>query len=190
MPKELVVQLMPGSFAASTLSKTRLQEPDFQKDFANLGAKLRERLDADFTVFSPEATADNQLVVDAWLQKYEALFLMILVETFFEQFPGLRSKYQDQGQVADLARELLEMVREDLRRYALRRLVVHWSAKRYPDAVRIGEPEKEDARYLMPVFSRRDDRIIGRVTLTSSGDIVLDETTTGQQLRELLSRAA
>ena len=138
-------------------------------------------------MFAPRPPTADEPAIDRWLKQYETRFLTYLPELFFERYPGLQARYKTQ--VGALANQLLPFVREDLRQYALRRLAIRWSARRYPDAASLGEPERTGNTFTIPVIALRDSRRIGQVVLTENG-VVLPGASTGQELREALADAA
>lgn len=181
---------LPTNGAGAGVAKwcEELRTLEFQPDFARIAQRLRERLDADYSIFAPRETEGGTPGIDNWLERYNDRFIKHLPEAFFEQHPTWRGKYH--GEASDLAGLLLPMVQEDLRRYALRRLAIRWSAKQYPDSTGVGEPERQGANFVIPVVALRDNRPVGRIIVSESGTVSAEESTPRLEVRKALANGA
>ena len=173
----------PGSTAVNPFDA-----PEFQEDFVLIAERLRQRLDEDYSIFSPREADDGAPVVDQWLEHYQERFLTYLPELFFEQYPGLRGDYQ--SQTGDLSRQLLRLIQEDLRRYALRRLAIHWSANKYPNSAGLGEPERHGENFVIPVYALRDNRPLGQVFVSETGVVSTEKSSTRLDVRKAITNAS
>lgn len=135
----------------------------------------------------PRAEADRANAFERWLDRYQRRLDPVIEAEARQEFPDLFGQEERTVEATALLHDRIwPGVADFLREYAVRGQAAAWVGRHMGDATTIGWPERIGDRWRVALGVMGYGEDLGQVILDSDGNILPDETTTREQVLEVI----
>ena len=167
-----------------------LVEPQTKAGLQRCADNAIAAIDANLSLRVPKTEQERRNAFADWLEEYRIKIGVEIEKQFAQEFPGIFQHLSENAVRETVSQYVWPLIEADVRHrfeykfipYAVLSQAIAWGRKNIGDAGLYGQPQSDGCLWRVALGVAGYGENLGRITLDMDGNILLDQTTTREEL--------